>query len=180
MARCWMAVAILACASLWCAAAATVSEASGPVSEYRATAAMVIQLARFVEWPADTLAASREFEFCIAGDDRLIRQLETAADRESIGGRPARVRRLTKQGELQGCRVVVLGAGSDRRLADVTEPTLTISAETGFVDSGGMVELSVDRGTLSFQLNVKAAERARLRFSSRLLALASNIGRSKR
>ncbi len=180
MARRRPGVAILGCACLLSVQAGTTRDGSGPVSEYRATAAMVIQLTRFVEWPAEALADSREFPFCISGDDRLIRQLEAAAAGEPIAGRTARVRRLIKPGETQGCRVMVLGAGSDRRFAAVTEPTLTISTEAGFVDSGGMVELSVDHGTLSFQLNVKAAERVKLRFSSRLLALASNIGRHSR
>jgi hypothetical protein len=139
---------------------------------------MVVKLARFVTWPADLASpATGRFQMCVTGDDRLLGHLEELAAQERIGDLPIQARRLTKLREMQGCHVIFLGAGSDERFAAVTEPTLTVSAEPGFVDNGGIVELSIQQGKVSFQINAKEAERLRLQISSRVLALARNIGR---
>ena len=52
-------------------------------------------------------------------------------------------------------------------------PVLTVSDAKGFAHSGGMIELQVETGRRRFMINEVAAGRAGLRFSSRLLALAT-------
>jgi hypothetical protein len=52
---------------------------------------------------------------------------------------------------------------------------LTVSDRDQFAQSGGMVGLFVEGGKMRFAINVEAAQRARLRFSSRLPALAKRV-----
>jgi hypothetical protein len=147
-------------------------------SESQVVASMIIKLARFVTWPADGLPPSRgAFEVCVYGDDRVFGHLEALAPAERVGPFPLRVRRLTKSRDVQGCQLLFIGRSSERHLSTVTEPTLTVSMQSGFADEGGIIELSLVDGKVSFQINCKAAERVGLQISSRLLALAKRVDR---
>ena len=51
-------------------------------------------------------------------------------------------------------------------------PILTVSDAEGFADAWGIVQLFIETNRIRFAINPKAAERARLRLSSKLLSLA--------
>jgi hypothetical protein len=51
-------------------------------------------------------------------------------------------------------------------------PTLTVSDLPDFAQSGGIVNFIVEDERMRFVINTDAADRARLRFSSKLLSLA--------
>ena len=57
---------------------------------------------------------------------------------------------------------------------DVGGPILTVSAAR-FAERGGVANFFVDGGRMRFAVNPGAAERARLRISSRLLTLAKLV-----
>ena len=72
------------------------------------------------------------------------------------------------------------GVWPTRRSADGldairTLPVLTVSDGKGFASAGGIIELYVEDGRMRFAINVDAAERTRLRISSRLLGLAKVV-----
>ena len=51
----------------------------------------------------------------------------------------------------------------------------TVSDAARFAQTGGMVELFVENGRMRFAVNVDALERAHVRLSSRVLALAKIV-----
>ena len=63
-------------------------------------------------------------------------------------------------------------------------PTLTVSDGAAFAEAGGTANFFVEDQKMRFAINPEAAERARLRVSSKLLSLAKlvkderNVGRS--
>ena len=52
---------------------------------------------------------------------------------------------------------------------------LTVSDAARFAQTGGMVELFIEDGRMRFAVNVDALQRARVRLSSRVLALAKIV-----
>ena len=53
---------------------------------------------------------------------------------------------------------------------------LTVGESTGFTSLGGMINFTVEDSKLHFEVNVAAAERARLKISSKLLSLGRIVG----
>ena len=52
---------------------------------------------------------------------------------------------------------------------------LTVSDAAGFAKAGGMIELFIEEDRMRFAVNVDALERAHVRLSSRVLALAKIV-----
>lgn len=141
--------------------------------ELRVKAAVVLQLARFVEWPAETATALR-FTICVAGKDAWFEPLEAVTQRQTVGGKPIVVRRISRPEEVVACFVAIVGstAKPGLRAALSRAPILTIGDEQGFIPAGGMVALEVDNGRVAFAVSPKNARRLGIRFSSKLIRLA--------
>lgn len=150
------------------------------LDEDRVKAAVVLQLARFVEWPSEANGA-RAFTICVAGKDSWTGLLEHVSAGQTVGGRPVRVRRLSRAEETPACHLVVVGPGvkGSVREAILRAPLLTISEEQGFAGRGGMVGLAVENGRVVFELNPRTARQQGIRFSSKLIRLARIIGREE-
>ena len=52
--------------------------------------------------------------------------------------------------------------------------TLTVGETEGFAELGGIINLTVEGNKVHFEINQLAAQRARLKISSKLLSLAKN------
>lgn len=143
-------------------------------AEDKIKAAVVVQVARFVEWPAQD---APEFRLCVLAKDRWFPLLEQAARGQTIGGKPVSVRRLVRPQEANACHIVVVGARPEEKqwTAWGQLPVLSVSEEPGFAEAGGMVGLTVHNGKVGFELNTVAAARAGLAFSSKLIRLAKLV-----
>jgi hypothetical protein len=54
-------------------------------------------------------------------------------------------------------------------------PALTVGVSENFIQNGGMIGLCLQENKIRFNINLKAAQRANLRISSRLLLLAKSV-----
>lgn len=54
-------------------------------------------------------------------------------------------------------------------------PVLTVGERDNFAQDGGMIGFCLEQNKIRFEINLDAAERAKLRISSRLLALAKTV-----
>lgn len=161
----------------------TARVAAEVVDEYTVKAALVLNFARFSEWPLDAFATpTDDIEICVIGDE-AVESAFSSIDGERIGERRLRLRRIYRLRRLEGCHVLFI-SGSDRgqlpRILASTEeqPVLTIGEMTGFAEAGGQVNFDKVEGKLRFEVNLEATRRARLRLSSRLLKLAVIVGDS--
>lgn len=157
------------------AAAAT---STGPLAdEYRVKAAILYNLAKFVDWPSDAFAApAAPLSLCVLGVDPFGALLDEALKGRQVSGRSIVTRRVAEPDP--SCHVLFIATSERKRLGLITERlgtsgVLTVSEESGFIDVGGIVELVTEGGRVRFHINAAAAERARLRVSARLLALAA-------
>lgn len=157
----------LACAAIPGPAAAQSSDAN------QLRAAIVFNVLRFVEFPAET---GGKVEFCVAADAP-----ESAALRALTGRRagPHAVSVRTIRGaSYGGCDVVFLSsADRDQIERAAGRGRLLIGNGRSFIDNGGAVGLVQSGGQVRFQLNLKAASQSQITISSRLIRLASKVTR---
>jgi hypothetical protein len=164
-------------------AAGAESDESASTLEYPVKAAFLYEFARFVEWP-DVGAAAGPLCIGVLGDDPFGETLDRAVIGKKAGGRALEVRRFRNLEELSPCAILFVTTSEIRRLDAVLTktagwPTLTVGEHDGFTGSGGMVRFFVDGNRVRFEVNLRAAENAGLRLSSRMLAIASVTGRQK-
>jgi hypothetical protein len=80
---------------------------------------------------------------------------------------------------------VFISASEKKRLPTILEhlragTVLTVGDIVGFCESGGIVNFEVSEDRVRLQINLQAAERARLLVSSKLLSVAKIVGQGPR
>jgi hypothetical protein len=163
----------------WVALAISVQGAPATTSaadEYRVKAAVVYNIARFVDWPSAAFAeAGSPLVVCVVGVDPFGSALDDAVQARTVKGRPVEIRRSHDPGV--GCHVVFIAFSEHKRVEDIiyglgSTAALSISEVDRFTHRGGIIGLRMDG---SFDINATAADRANLTLSARLLALASSV-----
>jgi hypothetical protein len=143
-------------------------------------AAFVFNFAKFVTWPADVLAAKRNLTICVADDNSVAEALEPIINHQLVDGHELKVVRVKADGPLGACHILFAGGLDSRRaraLIDALQGTavMSISDCERFADTGGVVQLVLERDRMRFVFNLGAARRARLTVSSKLLQLAKSV-----
>jgi hypothetical protein len=173
-----VAPVFLACVAL----AASVHGATVGTSranEYRVKAAILYNIARFIDWPAAAFATgSSPVVVCVVGVDPFGSTLEETLQGRTVRGRPVTISR--SHNLIPGCHVVFIAYSEQKRIDDIvgqlgTMPVLSISEIDRFTDRGGIIGLTTEGDRVQFEINASAADRAKLTVSARLLAAASSV-----
>jgi hypothetical protein len=143
-------------------------------------AAYLLNFAQFVEWPADAVPAGTPLTLCIVNDGAVADALERTVKGRTVVGHGLAVRRLQSGAPLPTCHVLYLAGSAEKRWLDVIgmlngKLVLTVSDAARFAQTGGMVELFLEDGRMQIAVNTDALQRARVRLSSRVLALATIV-----
>jgi hypothetical protein len=144
-------------------------------------AAFVFNFAQFVDWPADTFSSSDSpIIIGIIGSDPLAEAVAQSIQGKTAKGRPFSVRKQGLEASVRQCHIVVVTFRETSRLGKLTEllqgaPVLTVGESAGFAEHGGVINLVLEGGRIKMEVNVTAANSARLTVSSRLLSLAKII-----
>ncbi len=159
-----------------------VSAQSNPLSEYEVKAAFLYHFAQFVEWPPEETfkGAGSPLTYCTIGEDRFHGALDAALNGKTIGARSFRVQHLKQPQEIQRCQVLFIGAEEKNLLPAILagvkgSSVLTVGESEHFVQEGGMIGFLLEENKIRFEVNLEAAERAKLKMSSRLLELAKTV-----
>lgn len=143
-------------------------------------AAFLYNFAKFTGWPADALAPQQRLALCVFGDHAVADALEQTIQRREIEGHELTVEIVNAHSAISTCHLLYMAGHDARRIAPVlgalrSVPVFTVGEAERFVESGGVAQLIVQGDRVRFAINPLAAERARLRLSSRLLSLARII-----
>ena len=150
-------------------------------SEYDVKAAFLFHFAQFVEWPAEAfLSAESPLTYCMVGQDVFRGALDESVKGKRIGNRPLRVLHLREREPINGCHVLFIGAAQRGRQAEELasangRPMLTVGETADFAQEGGIIGFFLEEKKVRFEINVGAAEKARLKISAKLLALAKTV-----
>lgn len=150
---------------------ATAPAAPPGVSEQAVKAAYMYNFIKFTEWPQDALADDdRELVICSDAGDELREALKSLA-RKPAKGRTIAVRILPDSG-LDGCHAALI---EDPRNANRLGGSGAVLTVTTFNDDAAMIHLFRSGKKLRFGVNLKPSQRASIKLSAKLLAVAADV-----
>jgi hypothetical protein len=147
-------------------------------SEYQVKAAFLYNFAKFVDWPADAFGGNGgQLIIGVVGDDPFGGALDQAIRGKSIGGHSLAVRRLKWGQDLRSCHILFVSSSERKRLPQIIQSlrgasVLTVGDVGEFNQQGGIINFILEANKVRFAINSRGADQARLRISSKLLALA--------
>lgn len=165
-------------AAVFLAGAAALSAQSARAPEYEVKAAFLYNFAKFVDWPPQTFAAaSAPLRICVLGRDPFGDALSRIVQGKSISGRPIVRRQVDSAAEARACHILFLSLSDPVPLKQALDqlrgaPVLTVGEDRNFLSLGGIINFVLEEERVRFEINLAAAERHRLRVSSKLLAVA--------
>jgi hypothetical protein len=151
--------------------------------EYRDKARFLAAFPNFVEWPEDAFpSASAPLFICVFGDFSFGSSLAELTRGVVVRQRRLEVRWTRKEQELRSCHIVFVSRSEGRRYGQILKSlqgasVLTVGETSGFISNGGGIEFAFESDKLQFAVNMIAAEDARLKISSNMLALARHVVR---
>jgi hypothetical protein len=157
------------------------SRAQATAEEYQVKAAFLFHFAELVDWPPDALAGRDNSLFiCTFGSDPFQGALEAIVQGKTVANRVVRILHLTQPKDMQACQIVFFGKAQSKNIPTLVAvlqqaPVLTVGESPGFLEAGGMILFVLEKDKVRFEINLVAAESARLRIGSRLLILAENV-----
>jgi hypothetical protein len=176
--------ALLACGAALLGPAGTRAQSPREL-EYEVKAAFLYNFTKFVEWPAEAFTHERSpIVLCVVGDDPFGKSLETLVRGETVEGRSLAIDRKT-DGNFRQCHLMFVSRSERGRFSELLgglgdSDVLTVGDAPGFLEAGGLINFTLEGGKVRFAINQAAAERSRLKISSKLMRLAVNAreGRS--
>ncbi len=160
--------------ALLCLTAGTAAQA---VSEYQVKAAFLYNFAKFVDWPGDEFSSPAEpLRVCIFGEDPFGATIDELMREKLAQGRPLTVRRISAPPAARSCQILFVPQASRSQsrelLGQVKGAVLTVGETPEFLRDGGIINLTLEQNRVRFEVNLQAAERSRLKISSKLLVVA--------
>jgi hypothetical protein len=166
---------------------------AGKPTEYDVKAVYLSNFGRFVEWPpapeqptqpgGEPPAGGPEpFNVCVIGSDPFGPALDRALAGESINRAPLIPKRISRVQDAPGCRILFIAASEDKQLRSIlaglgSASILTVGDAPQFTRRGGMIQFVLEGNRVHFEINLAAAQRARLVLSSELVKLATAVRR---
>src|SRR5579864_6783399 len=138
-------------------------------SEYQVNAAYLYNFAKATEWPAEVFprADSTLVIGVFGGDDDFARLLGSTLGAKMINGHPVEVKHLRSPDELRSCQVVFFRASEPNTgvaLASLAGARmLLVGEDSNFLAQGGMINLVLHGGRVTFEVNPDAIERGGVR-----------------
>ena len=150
-------------------------------SEYQLKGAFLYHFAQLVTWPADAFAdAGSPMVIAVLGENPFGKQLEESMQGKNINGHPLMVKEVQSLAEVtNGCHVLFVSNSEKKRLTEILaavngKSVLTVGETDQFIETGGIINFTMEGTKIRFQINGTAAKAAGLKISSKLLSLATN------
>jgi len=167
----WLAVAALAFAA-WPVAAQQVLESS-------VKAAYLYKFLTYVDWPATAFASAASPQVIgVMGADDVFADLQRLVAGRTVNGHPLVATRVAPGDSVELLHVLYIGRSAPaaavlRTVA--TRPILTITDARSGLAEGSALNFVLVEGRVRFEASLPAAERAGLKLSARLLAVAERV-----
>jgi len=152
-------------------------------AEYEVKAAFLYNFAKFIAWPGRA-GANRPFVVGLIGTDPFGTVLDDAMRGQSVQSRTVVIRRFSRIEDIGNCDILFVASSEravlPRILAVLSRaPVLTVGDMDRFAERGGMINLTMDKNRVRFDINVAAMTRAGLRPGSQLLRLARLVSEAE-
>jgi hypothetical protein len=161
-----------------------IAEGQSVAGEYQVKAAYLLNFARFVDWPAETLPAGAPLQIGIVGKHAFGTALEHVLHGKSANGHPIVLRQLQWHDDLTNSHIVFITASEESHLPEILrrlgkQHVLTVSDIERFSLRGGIVEFCMVGNRVRFDINRGPARNAHITISSKLLNVARAVHADK-
>lgn len=156
------------------------AQAAGASVERDVKAAFLYKFLGYVEFPAadEGLPASAgAFEIGVVGDDALAAELTRLTAGRLVNNRPVLVRVLRPGAALPAIHLLFIGAGESDHAAGLLRAAqqagvLSVTETENGLQAGSVINFRLIDQRIRFEVSLEAAEKSRLKLSSRLLSVA--------
>jgi hypothetical protein len=154
---------------------------AGVVSEQQVKAAFLFNFIRFVDWPGGTFHdKGAPIVVGVSGNDPLSKEVEECLRDKSVNGRKLSFKPINWPDEISGVHILMVCASEAKSVSAVLAkvkgaPVLTVGETERFAEQGGVINFYISENKVRFEINIDAAQRARLKISSQLLTLAKIV-----
>ena len=163
------------------AAATTATHAQTSPSVDEVKAAYLHKFAGYIDWPPAAFADPQApIVIAVAGADRIYQELSRIARGRTVQARPVVVRRITRPDQIDPSHVLFVGrelwtdpAGWVERVK--AHPIALVTDAPRGTQTGALLTLVEVEDRVRFEASLAAAERAGLKLSARLLAVADKV-----
>jgi hypothetical protein len=149
--------------------------------EYLAKANYLANFPSFVDWPPEALPSGNvPFLICVFGEFAFGTSLAEMTRGTTVHDRHLEIRWIHKLQELSSCQILFVSRSEQKRYNHALDVVrgrmvLTVGETPEFLAAGGILSFSSQQGAIQFDVNLEAVNKAHLKISSRLLALARHI-----
>jgi hypothetical protein len=150
------------------------------IEEYQVKAAFVYNFAKFVDWPPEVFKNPNDpIRICVLGRDPFGSSLEDSVRGKVIGTRGFVVEGIQNSQQAGRCQILFFISSERKRFRSILQELsglsiLTVGESDGFAGGGEVITLKLTGGRVCLEIDTVAADRARLRISSKLLSLAQS------
>jgi hypothetical protein len=150
-------------------------------SDYRVKATYVLNFLRFIQWPDDAFSDTKApMVIGIVGEDPFGNQLPQVIFEKTVQGHDLVIRRYKAGEDLRGSHILLISASEKKRLPQILaglrgSSVLTVAEMDRFIEAGGVIQFTFENSQIRFAINMDAADRARLKVSSKLLSVARYV-----
>ena len=161
--------------------AARVTNAGEPsVTESQIKAAFLLNFAKYVEWPPESLDEAGPIVIAVFGDNEVSDDVQKLAENKIVGGRRIEFRRAQGPDDCANCHVLFIGTSEPRLISDILgrladSSVLTVGECDEFLDKGGIINLARRDRKIRLDISLASARQARLKISSKLLTVADQV-----
>lgn len=147
--------------------------------EYQIKAVYLYNFSKFVQWPPRE-ENKDSFVICVLGHDPFGAALDDVLVGEKIEQKTMVARRITDVQEAAKCQILFIATSEAARAKQILSSLgknsiLTVSDIANFSLIGGMIQFVIQDSKVRFEVNLSAADKAGLTFSSQLLKVASAV-----
>lgn len=180
--RRFLLAGVLVCACVGQAGAvhAAVTDAATPL-ERSVKAAFLYKFLSFVEWRPGTFPdGASPIVIGVYGLDSFADELRRLVAGRPVGGRSIEIRTVRRGEAITGLHVLFVGVDESAQLPALTRSAqqhgvLVVGEGDRALPLGSSISLVVSDGRVRFDVSLSAAEKAGIRLSSRLLAVARTV-----
>lgn len=149
--------------------------------EYQVKAVFLFHFAQFVDWPPSAFPEPQTpLVIGVLGKDPFGAYLDEIVLGETVNNHPLAVHRYARVEEITTCHILFISRSEEDRLEQVLvglkgRDILTVGDADRFSARGGMIRFVTEQGRIRLRINLKAAEAANLKLSSKLLRPAEIV-----
>jgi hypothetical protein len=154
---------------------------SATAAEYQIKAAFLFNFAKFVDWrPSSFRDGSAPLQICVLGRDPFGEALRNITREKTVNGRKLEVETVVDLQNARNCHILFIASSEKAQLKRIFESlegsdALTVGDVKDFIEQGGMINFVLENDRVQFEVSRKAAEKAGLKISSKLLAVAKMV-----